>query len=508
MGGLSNKYNERQPRAEVHSLFVADKHHMEGLPFASGDTIAGKYRLDFVIGRGGMGVVVSAHHLELDQRVAIKFLLQDLAERSDAAQRFRREARAAAKIRSDHVVRVIDVATLDDGIPYMVMEYLDGHDVAELLAKRDELPAELAVGYILEALEAISEAHAAGVVHRDLKPANLYLARRRDGAVRVKVLDFGISKSLLDDSSGDLRLTATATLMGSPLYMSPEQMQSARDVDTRADIWSIGAILYEMLAGRPPYVADTLPQLCNALLSSEPPRLRELNPEISIELEQVVLRCLERDRVRRWPSVAELATALTPFAAARMSVHAERARHMQSNTDISGLPDDMDRSRDAEPTVVQGKSDAVVDAPKTLQAWSASELSAHTGRRRTLVIGGVLLAAAAAALLLFGFPATEAGEPSASGAVELAPSPAAATETPPPAEDEGSVAPQPIQPYEPPEPSASASASAEPAAKKPRQRAAKKPSTATPSPMPASATSQKSPAIAPKSSLPDFGGRR
>jgi serine/threonine-protein kinase len=279
-------------------------------PVPLGATFAGKYRVDRVIGEGGMGIVVAAHHLELDQTVAIKFLLDDVARNAEGAERFRREARAAAKIQSDHVVRVLDVGLLDSGERYMVMEYLDGHDLAEELRLQGQLPIDIAVRHVLEALDAITQAHAAKIVHRDLKPANLYLAQRADGIRRIKVLDFGISKSMGINTSEQLSLTRTSAWIGSPLYMAPEQMQSARDVDARADLWSLGAILYELLSGQPPYPAESLPQLCNLLLTTDVQPLRQLRSDVPSNLNDVVMRCLSRPVEQRWQTAAELSAAL------------------------------------------------------------------------------------------------------------------------------------------------------------------------------------------------------
>jgi len=304
-------------------------------PVQEGDLLAGKYRVEKVLGFGGMGVVVSAFRGDLEQRVAVKFLSQAAAERPDAAERFRREARAAAKIRSEHVARVLDVGTLDTGLPYMVMEYLEGNDIAEELRRLERLPLLEAVEFILQAIEALAEAHAAGVVHRDLKPGNLFLARRADGTRRVKVLDFGISKALTGSSVEELSLTKTAALIGSPLYMAPEQMRSAKDVDTRADIWSLGAMLYEMLTGQPPYTGDSIPQLCAALLHDDPIPLRQHRPEIPEGLEQAVLRCLMKSRDDRFPTVWELGRALLPFALADSRIHVERAERVLGATDVT-----------------------------------------------------------------------------------------------------------------------------------------------------------------------------
>src|SRR5690348_15202731 len=304
-------------------------------PVQEGDLLAGKYRVEKVLGFGGMGVVVSAFRTDLEQRVAVKFLGSAAAERPDAAERFRREARAAAKIRSEHVARVLDVGTLDTGLPYMVMEFLEGNDIADELRRLERLPMIDAVDFILQAIEALAEAHASGVVHRDLKPGNLFLAHRADGSRRVKVLDFGISKALSGSSVEELSLTKTAALIGSPLYMAPEQMRSAKDVDTRADIWSLGAMLYEMLTGQPPYMGESIPQLCAALLHDDPIPLRQHRPEVPEGLELAVLRCLMKDRTQRFPTVFELGRALLPFAMPDSRVHVERAERVLGVTDVT-----------------------------------------------------------------------------------------------------------------------------------------------------------------------------
>ena len=220
-------------------------------PPQEGDVLAGKFRIERVLGVGGMGMVVSAMHLHLDERVAIKFLLPEALSNPEAVARFSREARAAVKIKSEHVARVIDVATLENGAPYMVMELLRGRDLSQMLQEEGALPAALAVQYVLQACEALAEAHAMGMVHRDLKPANLFLTARADGSPCVKVLDFGISKVTNMSGSGpDMGMTRTQVMMGSPLYMSPEQMASARDVDQRSDIWAVGTVLlFEKIFG-------------------------------------------------------------------------------------------------------------------------------------------------------------------------------------------------------------------------------------------------------------------
>jgi len=280
-----------------------------------GVILAGKYRVDRLLGVGGMGAVVAAHHIQLDDRVAIKFLLPEVRENGEAVARFLREARAAVKIKSQHVARVTDVGTLDNGLPYMIMEYLEGSDLDRWVAEKGPLSIGQACELVLQACEAIAEAHALGIVHRDLKPANLFVIRRPDGMLSVKVLDFGISKVPQSDTRPGL--TRTAMVMGSPLYMSPEQIESTRDVDARSDIWALGVILYELVTGRVPFEGNMFAELAMRIITQPPAALRDRCAHAPPEFEQVILRCLEKDQARRFQSVAELAEQLVEFAPPR-----------------------------------------------------------------------------------------------------------------------------------------------------------------------------------------------
>ena len=246
---------------------------------AAGDVLAGKYRVERVLGQGGMGVVVAAHHLQLDEKVALKFLLPEALGNPEALARFEREARAAVKIKSEHVARVSDVGRLDSGAPYMVMEYLEGGDLQAWLIERGPMPVEQAVEFVLQACEAIAEAHALGIVHRDLKPANLFCVRRADGLLSVKVLDFGISK-VTAPGAGDSSMTRTSAVMGSPLYMSPEQIQSSKRVDARSDVWSLGVILYQLVSGQTPFDAEEVMELAVKIATGEPARLQAARPDV------------------------------------------------------------------------------------------------------------------------------------------------------------------------------------------------------------------------------------
>jgi len=297
--------------------------------------LAGKFRIERVLGQGGMGVVVAATHIQLDERVALKFLLPAALSNPEAVARFAREARAAVKIKSEHVARVSDVGTLESGSPYMVMEYLDGQDLAEWVRRSGAMRVADAVEFVLQACEAIAEAHALGIVHRDLKPANLFVTRRVDGSPCIKVLDFGISKLTTPGSSSDMGMTKTSSVMGSPLYMSPEQMSSTRNVDMRTDIWALGIILYEILTGRVPFEAETMPQLCGMILQDPPRPMRDLRADVPDGLQWVVLRCLEKNRERRFANVAELAAAMVPFGGQGAQRSAERIARVLA---AAGIP--------------------------------------------------------------------------------------------------------------------------------------------------------------------------
>ena len=414
----------------------------------SGDILAEKYRVDRVLGQGGMGVVVLAEHIELRERVAIKFLLDEAAGNVELAERFIREARAAVRIKSEHVVRVIDVGRLPSGAPYMVMEYLEGQDLAELLAA-GPVPIEDAVDYIIQCCEAMHVAHRAGIVHRDLKPANLFLTHRPDGSPLIKILDFGISK-VKSPEGAQLSLTHTQAMMGSPLYMSPEQMRSSKDVSASADIWSLGIILHELIAGDVPFMGETFPEVLVKVMGEPPPGLRSLRPEVPEGLEAVVFRCLEKRPADRYSSVAGLAVALTPFASQR--TFGLQSRLATSMTDppvvavgravgatqlTGGMPA-------AAPIIMPaGATRIALGAPvealssKTNTAWDAhtpGAAAAHAGRSRvrTLAVaaGGLLVVTIAAVGLLRGREPAVAG-PAASGgaapAVAVAATPAVAS---------------------------------------------------------------------------------
>ncbi len=276
---------------------------------AIGTLVGQKYRIDGVIGEGGMGVVFAATHEKLGQLVAIKMLLPELARHPELVARFGREARASAQLRHRNSARVIDVDETTNGIPYMVMERLHGHDLETELDARGKLEIPEAVQFVIEACAAMSEAHRRGIVHRDLKPSNLFLSTEDDGSVCVKVLDFGISKVQNEDG----RITSTQHQMGTPLYMSPEQVRSAKSVDARTDVWSLGVILYELLTGETPFKGSTA-GIGAAIVGDTPTPVRELRPEIPGDLELAITKAMAKSPADRFVSMQEMISALAPFS--------------------------------------------------------------------------------------------------------------------------------------------------------------------------------------------------
>src|SRR5262245_3062090 len=356
---------------------------MTGLA-AVGDVLAGKYRVTKILGIGGMGMVVAATHLELDQRVAIKFMLPG-ADSPDTAARFLREAKAAGRLNSDHVCRVMDVGRFDSGAPYIVMEYLQGESLAAMLRRRGPLPVSDAVDAILQAIEGLAEAHAHGIVHRDLKPDNLFLHRRNDGGTTVKVLDFGISKVSVTGLS-----TRTGDIMGSPAYMAPEQMESTRSVDHRADVWSLGVVLYQLVVGQPPFRGETLPLLCMAVVNDEPEPMSTIRGDLPDGFEAVVMKCLQKEPDARYSDVGDLAHALAPFGPQNASTSASRIQIVLQRTgkhdSSSTIPHEL-----VEPAAVAAMPHRP-EPSNTLVATSGQSLSSREGRSWNVVgatLGGL-----------------------------------------------------------------------------------------------------------------------
>ncbi|MGO9833837.1 MAG: protein kinase domain-containing protein [Polyangiaceae bacterium] len=306
-----------------------------------GTVFAERYIIEAQLGGGSAGVVFSALHADLKQRVAIKWL-RDSAP--IGVERMVREARAALALHSEHIVRVMDVGSDPDGHAYIVMEQLDGADLGSILQQRGFFEIEEAVDYVLQACAGIAEAHARGIVHRDLKPSNLFLTTRADGAPLVKVLDFGISKTAADEDD-ETSLTGPAEMVGSPRYMSPEQVRGQRNVDHRTDIWALGVILFRFISGKAPFGGQGK-GISGALASvvvDAPPSLRGFVPEVPAELEAVIMRCLAKSPDERHASAAELAARLAPFGSSDGRAAAARLVHsiagmLSSETDTSPPP--------------------------------------------------------------------------------------------------------------------------------------------------------------------------
>ncbi len=292
-----------------------------------GEILDGKYLIEAQLGAGGMGMVVAGRNVASQQTVAIKLLFPAALANPEAVARFSREAKAAARIRSEHAVKMFDIGHTPNGAPYLVMERLEGADLSGVLGQRGPLPIELAADYLLQACEALAEAHVLGIVHRDLKSANLFLTRRPDGTPCVKVLDFGISKMLeLDGGDGGTVLTATQTMMGSPAYMSPEQLVSAKRVDARSDIWGLGVIFYELISGALPFDGASMMQLFTSIARGEP---APLPPSVPREVAAVIFQCLQKSPADRLQDVAAFADAIAPFASP--SVRASAVRRVRLN---------------------------------------------------------------------------------------------------------------------------------------------------------------------------------
>src|SRR5512133_2359346 len=278
-------------------------------PISSGDVVAGRYTVGPIIGSGGAGIVFAAEHLILKKRVVLKFLRNEPASDGDMVRRFVREARATAQLRSEHVARVMDAEIIEPTLAFIAMEYLEGRDLSKVVEEDGPLPVENAVELMLQACEGIAEAHARGIIHSDIKPSNLFLARAADGTHQIKVLDFGLSKIVWSNVS----LTSENCVIGSPHFMSPEQMRSSRDADERSDIWGLGAVLFTLLAGVCPFPGQFLTEVCAAVLSGASVDLRALRPEVPEALEAVIMRCLSLDPQNRFQHVPDFAAALEPF---------------------------------------------------------------------------------------------------------------------------------------------------------------------------------------------------
>lgn len=448
-----------------------------------GSTVGGRYRIERLIGQGGMGQVVLARHLITQRPVALKFLLSELAHVPEASARFLNEARAAVQIESEHVARVLDVDVLPSGAPYMVIEYLDGQDLSVALYEAGQLPIQRAVDYVLEACVAIAEAHALGIVHRDLKPGNLFLAKRKDGSTIVKVLDFGIAKALaVTDRGLDAARTRTGGVLGSPPYMSPEQLTAPQTVDVRTDIWALGVVLYELITGLRPFRSEPLSLQIIEIVQQPHVPLERMITGIDPRLSSAIDRCLQKHPHARFPDVAALATALSFAASETGKAAAKKTRALiataarpelasaggfdigDAHTDDQREPltnvlvrapreqpeDDTTRRR---PAAVPGTEQAVEPATVALASASRQPRSGGSVRLVALALGGCgALGLTAAVVLHLSAPSVPLAPAAPS------PSPSVITDgTAAPAATAVSPAPSETAPVPPPETTATAS---------------------------------------------------
>jgi serine/threonine-protein kinase len=436
-----------------------------------GDVIDGKYQIEAELGRGGMGQVLAATHVALGGAVAIKVLKREALKVPELPRRFLREARAAHRLRNEHVVRVMDVGQLPTGEPYMVMEMLRGVDLSTML-EAGPVPPGAAVEYIAQACEGLAEAHGLGMIHRDIKPANLFVTKRANGAPLVKLLDFGIATAAIDDV--DPNLTSTLTVMGSPSYMSPEQLRAARDVDARSDIWSLGVTLYELISGEQPFDGPTLTALTLQIASEPHTPLRGVPPELAA----IVDRCLAKDREHRFASVAELAAALAPlFPNGR--VHAEQAASSlgsPATTTLLGIAASTPHMGTARPRAASSVPWASPPPVATTTTGFTAGQSAQMppiGRRRAAWL--VLGAAVTGAIVMSGIMLSQRSASSA--AVPPPPAAAPLKQEIPPADPPAAAVATPPAPAPEPEP-----ASPPPAAPAPEPAPAPTPTTPTTEP--------------------------
>lgn len=383
------------------------------LPLRAGDVLGGKYRIEQVLGEGGMGVVYVGFHLELREHVAIKVLHPRRASDPEIVARFLREGRTAVKIRSEHVARILDVGTHDTGhlkLPYIVMELLEGQDLAHRIDSGGALPVPLAVDLVFQTCEALACAHALGIVHRDLKPSNLFLIEGPDAKPFVKVLDFGISK-ISDARSPDSSraVTTTSDVLGSPGYMSPEQMRATRDVDARSDVWSLGMILWEMVVGKPMFGSATFPEICAKVLHGNLVPVRDTGVDVPEGLAPVIERALATEPDKRHPTVLALSEALAPF------LEGDAGPRVARVANLSRPPSDRRSTMPSvpPPLAIGPTAPATpVNPPKATTAatptpWGLTEASSGPAQKPTsrwptmLLIAAVIGAAALVATILF-----------------------------------------------------------------------------------------------------------
>jgi eukaryotic-like serine/threonine-protein kinase len=421
------------------------------LDLSAGTVLLGKYRVEEILGTGGMGRVVRAAHLYLNQPVAIKILLPNMAENAETVSRFLREGQAAANLKSEHVARVHDVGMLDT-VPYMVMEYLDGNDLNQILRHHGPQSPPIVCDLMLQACEGIAEAHALGIIHRDIKPSNFFITRRPDGSMLLKILDFGISKTPVNATE----LTGAQTVIGTPTYMAPEQMKSGRSADARSDIWSIGIVMYQLLNGRPPFLGESYAELVFKVGADAP---QPIQVPLPAGLGDVIFKCLEKDQRLRQQNVGELARMLAPYASDPISAAQSASRTTRilqtrgSNQAIQGLPV---AAGGGLSTPAPHTPTPLSPAQLTPVSWPPSPTSTHgrgqvtyrtRGSRGWIIAGAATLCILAGSIgFLISSYAMDKKKPEAAAATTTAPTPPpppVATPTPKPTPTPASPTPTP-----------------------------------------------------------------
>lgn len=446
------------------------------MSLSTGDIIDGKYRIVRLLGEGGMGAVYEGDNTRIHRRVAIKVLHSGVAENADAVQRFEREAQAAGRIGSQHIVEVLDLGDLPDGDRYMVMEFMDGDSLSDRIRKVGRMRPEQIYPISHQLLEGLHAAHSAGIIHRDLKPDNVFvLSEHGNQKDFVKILDFGISKfSALGNESG-FSMTRTGAVMGTPYYMSPEQAKGAKGMDQRADLYSVGVILYECATGQVPFNADTFNELLFKIVLEEPPPLETLVPDIDPAFAEIIRRAMAREPAHRFQTAKEFQLAIEQWATGSGAGAAMHA--------------DMTGPRPAMPSLAHGPPAAHSNPALagTQGAWGGesqpkkSNTGLIVGAAMAAVVllgGGGLLAmklagggeetaanealdAGAATPAVSAVAATTA-EPAESAKPEAAPEPAPSASAEPEEPEEPVAATQPRGPRVAPQPRATAAKTAEP----------------------------------------------
>ena len=367
----------------------------EDLPI--GQVVEGKYLVERLLGEGGMAYVLAARNTELDLPVAIKYLRRE-HRTAELISRFAREARAMARLRSDFVTRILDVGMSPTLGPFIVMERLEGHDMGTLLEREGAIDEDRAVDLTMMALCALAEAHAAGIVHRDLKPENMFIHEGSTGGTTLKLLDFGVSQMALTGTTfgTSVDLVKTSALIGSPLYMAPEQIRGIEQLDARTDIWAIGAIMYELVTGRVPFPAGSITELSARVLEDAPIPPRSLTPRLSPAVEGAILQCLSKRPEDRFQTVESLAMALQPLTRRTFALPASVRAKSMSHPAISEVRP-IDTTRRTEPSQAPLSADAPhTSRPPTEVAVLADSTEVDASkpkphRRRLSIIAAALL---------------------------------------------------------------------------------------------------------------------